>query len=111
MSYDASTNAMRRRIDAQKEEAMRGKTVLRWGHNRGGMTGWPDGEYVLYADYAALAQRLADVAYLEAWAQGHPDREYGRWGVGVQAYDEDGQRHTAASLPALGARLRQGGTR
>ncbi|ODT01565.1 MAG: hypothetical protein ABS52_16610 [Gemmatimonadetes bacterium SCN 70-22] len=65
------------------------------------------GKYVLYTDYAALAQQLADVAYLEAWAQGHPDRELSRWGLGVCVRDERDAMYKADSLPALGALLRQ----
>lgn len=72
-----------------------------------------DGEWVEYADYAALAQQLADVAYLEEWVQRGNDpllpQHYVAGLVGRRFGAFAGQdlaEVSADSLPALGARLR-----
>jgi len=74
----------------------------------------PNGDYVAYDDYAALAQRLADVAYLAEWIQRGNDplrpQHYvaglvgGRFGAFA---GQDLAEVSADSLPALGALLRQ----
>lgn len=72
-----------------------------------------DGEWVEYADYAALAQQLADVAYLEEWNGGEFGKHIlqcadGRWMAGWYPTACAGPEvfADADSLPALGARLR-----
>lgn len=73
-----------------------------------------DGDWVAYADYAALAQQLADVAYLVEWLsadEGH--RWFSRLDGSITAWEcmADGKTHVGAAvaldLPALGALLRQ----
>ena len=78
----------------------------------------PDGDWVAYDDYAALAQRLADVAFLEAWRNGASESEF-RWIDSTYWHDcayrayarhpHGGAPHLVASaptLPALDAWLR-----